>query len=192
MGNRIRLAVMSLVVIAAVGYLILTGVKQTGMQYMTVTELARLDQAPQAEGFRLDGVVAPGTVVYDQDRGLLLLWRHRFITDTWGWEIPAGKIDAGESPAEAAARETIEETGWTPGALHHLVTYQPTNGLSDQRFHLFMADGATHVGEPTDPGESERIAWVPTDDVRAIIQRGEMQDGLSLTAVLYALCFGGL
>jgi cytochrome c-type biogenesis protein CcmE len=66
MGNRFRLAIVSLVVVAAVGYLILTGVKQTGMRYMTVTELARLDRAPQAEGFRLDGVVAPGSVVYDQ------------------------------------------------------------------------------------------------------------------------------
>ena len=66
MGNSTRLIVMSLVVIAAVGYLILTGVKQTGMQYMTVTELAGLDRAPEAEGFRLDGKVAPGSVVYDQ------------------------------------------------------------------------------------------------------------------------------
>jgi len=66
MGNRIRLAVMSLAVIAVVGWLILTGVKQTGMRYMTVTELASLDRAPKAEGFRLDGVVAPGSVVYDQ------------------------------------------------------------------------------------------------------------------------------
>ena len=66
MGNSTRLIVMSLVVIAAVGYLVLTGVKQTGMQYMTVTELAGLDRAPEAEGFRLDGTVAPGSVVYDQ------------------------------------------------------------------------------------------------------------------------------
>jgi cytochrome c-type biogenesis protein CcmE len=66
MGNSFRLALMSLVLIAAVGYLILTGVKQTGMQYMTVAELARLDRAPQSEGFRLDGIVAPGSVVYDQ------------------------------------------------------------------------------------------------------------------------------
>ncbi|HMI31388.1 MAG TPA: cytochrome c maturation protein CcmE [Candidatus Limnocylindrales bacterium] len=66
MGNSIRLTVISLVVIAAVGYLILTGVKQTGMQYMTVTELAQLTSAPKEEGFRLDGVVAPGSVVYDQ------------------------------------------------------------------------------------------------------------------------------
>ena len=66
MRNRVRLAVLSLAVVAAVGYLILTGVKQTGMQYMTVTELAHLDHAPKSEGFRLDGTVAPGSVLYNQ------------------------------------------------------------------------------------------------------------------------------
>lgn len=46
------------------------------------------------------------------DIEVLLLYRHRFITDTWGWEIPAGGVDTGEDPAAAAAmRETLEETG---------------------------------------------------------------------------------
>jgi len=53
---------------------------------------------------------AAGTIVRDPDRGVLLIWRHRFITDTWGWEIPAGRSEPGESPEEAAVRETIEET----------------------------------------------------------------------------------
>jgi 8-oxo-dGTP pyrophosphatase MutT (NUDIX family) len=130
---------------------------------------------------------AAGAVVHDADRGLLLLWRHRFITDTWGWEIPAGRIDHGESPLDAASRETLEETGWRAGPMRPLVRYQPTNGLSDQAFHIFLAEGATYVGEPTDPGESERIEWVPIDEVRSLITRGEMQDGLSLTAICYAL-----
>ncbi len=38
---------------------------------------------------------AAGTVVVDAERGVLLLWRHRFITGTWGWEIPAGGVDSG-------------------------------------------------------------------------------------------------
>src|SRR5512133_2732247 len=75
---------------------------------------------------------ASGTVVYDPARGVLLLWRHRFITDSWGWEIPAGAVDDGETPAEAAAREVREETGWRPGPVEHRVTYQPSNGLSAQ------------------------------------------------------------
>ncbi len=130
---------------------------------------------------------AAGTVVFDADRGVLLLWRHRFITDTWGWEIPAGRIDPGETPEEAARRETREETGWEPGPLRELVSYFPTNGLSDQIFHCFIADGATHHGAPTDPAESERIEWVTIDRLRRIVRDGEMQDGLSLTAILYAL-----
>ncbi len=135
---------------------------------------------------------AAGNVVHVADRGVLLLWRHRFITDTWGWEIPAGRVEEGESAEAAAIRETVEETGWRPDGLRHLITYQPTNGLSDQRFNLFMSDQAVHVGEPTDPGESERIEWLSVGEVTEIAKRGEIVDGLSLTAVLYALSFGGL
>ncbi|HSQ61337.1 MAG TPA: cytochrome c maturation protein CcmE [Acidobacteriota bacterium] len=60
--------IVSLVVVASVAYLILSGVKQTGLQYMTVTELATVEEAPKAGGFRLDGVVAAGTIAYDQKR----------------------------------------------------------------------------------------------------------------------------
>lgn len=132
---------------------------------------------------------AAGAVVFDPDRGILLLWRHRFVTDTWGWEIPAGRIDAGETPIEAAAREPLEETGWRPGPLTPLVRYQPHNGLCDQVFHIFLAHGATHAGYPTDPGEAERVEWVPIDRVRRLASTEEILDGLSLTAILYALAF---
>jgi 8-oxo-dGTP pyrophosphatase MutT (NUDIX family) len=132
-------------------------------------------------------LAAAGTVVTDPDRGVLLLWRHRFITDTWGWEIPAGRLEAGETPEQAARRETEEETGWRPGPLHPLGSYAPSNGSSDQIFHVFVADGATHIGDPVDVGEAERIAWLPVDDVRALVTEGSVVDGLSLTALLWAL-----
>lgn len=128
---------------------------------------------------------AAGTVVHDPDRGVLLLWRHRFTTDTWGWEVPAGRIDEGETPAEAAARETLEETGWRPGPVRHLTTYFPHNGSSDATFHLFAADGADHVGSPSDPSESERVEWVPVEVLRDEIRAGRVGDGLSLTALLW-------
>jgi 8-oxo-dGTP pyrophosphatase MutT (NUDIX family) len=132
---------------------------------------------------------ASGTVVYDPQRGVLLLWRHRFITDTWGWEVPAGRIDAGESPQEAAAREAFEETGWRPGALRHLTTYHPLNGSTDTAFHLFAADGATHAGDPPDTSESERVEWLSVAAVRQAIASGQVLDGLSLTALLWWLAF---
>lgn len=135
---------------------------------------------------------ASGTVVHDPDRGVLLLWRHRFITDTWGWEIPAGRIEAGETPEQAAVRETLEETGYRPGRLTRLGSYAPSNGTSDQIFHVFTAQGADHVGDPVDVGESEKIAWVPVDEVRALIAAGELTDGLSLTSLLWALAFSAI
>jgi cytochrome c-type biogenesis protein CcmE len=62
----LRLILITVAVIGSVAYLILSGVKQTGLQYMSVTELSRLSQPPKAGGFRLDGTVAAGSVVYDQ------------------------------------------------------------------------------------------------------------------------------
>lgn len=130
---------------------------------------------------------AAGVVVHDPGRGLLLLWRHRFVTRTWGWEIPAGAVDAGESLEAAAAREVLEETGWRPGPLTHLFGYHPNNGLSDQRFEVFAAEGAERVGEPTDPSESARIEWVPVARVRELVAGGGVVDGLSLTGLLHWL-----
>ena len=130
---------------------------------------------------------ASGVVVDVPDRGVLLLWRHRFTTDTWGWEIPAGRIDEGESPEEAGHRETLEETGWEPGPLRPLTTYFPHNGSSDATFHLLATDSATYVGEPTDPDEAERVEWVPRERVLEEVRAGKVGDGLSLTALLWHL-----
>lgn len=127
---------------------------------------------------------ASGTVVHDPERGVLLMWRHRFITDSWGWEIPAGRIDPGETPEQTAARETLEETGWRPGPLRHLMTYHPSNGSIDQTFHVFLADGAVLDGPPSDPSEADRIEWVPVERVRELVLDGSLGDGLSVTGVL--------
>ena len=130
---------------------------------------------------------ASDVVVDDPDRGVLLLWRHRFITDTWGWEVPAGRVDAGETAMEAGARETLEETGWRPGPLTALTRYFPHNGTSDTTFNLFLATSAAHVGDPADSDEAERIDWLSWDEIRSEIGAGRVRDGMSLTGLLYRL-----
>jgi 8-oxo-dGTP pyrophosphatase MutT (NUDIX family) len=135
---------------------------------------------------------AAATIVRDPARGVLLLYRHRFITDTWGWEIPGGRIDDGEMPEQAAARETLEETGWRPGPLRLLCSYHPLPGAVEQRFHVFVADGARHEGDPADVFEAERVEWVEAKCVRELVLAGEVNDGYSLTALLWALAAGEL
>ena len=128
-----------------------------------------------------------GAVVLDDQQRVLLIWRHRFITDSWGWEIPIGAIDPGEEPIAAAAREVEEETGWRPGPLRPLIYCQPTSGISDSRHYIFRADGATYIGPPTDGWESERIEWVPLGDVRRLIDKRDIVSGTTIAALLYAL-----
>ena len=130
---------------------------------------------------------ASGVVLDVPDRGVLLLWRHRFITDTWGWEVPAGRVDAGETPIEAAHRETLEESGWRPGPLTLMTRYFPANGTTDTAFNLFVTTAATHVGEPPDTDESDRVEWLSWQQVREEITNGNVGDGLSLTALLYRM-----
>jgi hypothetical protein len=86
----------------------------------------------------------------------------------------------------------LEETGWRPGPLRPLIAYRPSNGISDQWFNLFIADGATRVGVPADAAEAERVEWVPLDRVRDLARDGGIGDGLSLTAILYALTYAGI
>ncbi|HMQ26471.1 MAG TPA: NUDIX domain-containing protein [Acidimicrobiales bacterium] len=155
----------------------------------------RLADVELPDGQRLEHHVlrypqqAAGSVVTDPERGVLLLWRHRFIADVWGWEIPAGRIELGETPMAAAAREAEEETGWRPGPLRPLVRFRPSGGSSDQWFHIFVADTATHVGDPTDVTEAAELRWHTPDEARALITGGEVTDGLSLTALSYWFAF---
>ncbi len=128
-----------------------------------------------------------GCVVIDDAQRVLLMWRHRFITDTWGWEIPVGKIDDGELPIDAARRECEEETGWRPARLRPLIYTQPTPGLSDSEHHIFRSDGASYAGEPVEAFESQRIAWIPLAEIRSLLRKRDIVSGTTLVALLYVL-----
>ncbi|MFF5480603.1 NUDIX hydrolase [Streptomyces sp. NPDC012935] len=127
--------------------------------------------------------VAVATVVNEAGE-VLLLWRHRFITDTWGWELAAGVVEDGEDIVRAAARELEEETGWRPGPLHHLMSVEPSNGLTDARHHIYWADEGEYVGHPVDDFESDRREWVPLKLVPDMIARGEVPAANMAAALL--------
>ncbi|MGW1074248.1 NUDIX hydrolase [Streptomyces sp. NPDC002537] len=130
--------------------------------------------------------LAVAAVVNDR-REVLMMWRHRFITDTWAWELPMGLIEEGETPEQAAAREVEEETGWRPGPIKPLIYAEPANGITDSQHYVFRADGATHIGPPTEKNESDRIEWIPLDQVRGMIDRREIVSSGSLVGLLYLL-----
>lgn len=130
--------------------------------------------------------VAIAAVLDDQDR-VLMLWRHRFVTDEWGWELPGGIVDAGEDGAETAAREVEEETGWRPGPMTHLLTFQPMIGMVDSPHELYVAQGAEHIGNPTDLEEAGRVDWLPMASILDMMSKGEVLGSGSLVALLHLL-----
>ena len=117
---------------------------------------------------------------------VLLMWRHRLVPDAWGWEVPAGRLEPGETVTAAAARETREETGWTVRRVRHLTGFHPIGGTGDHRFEVCTAEAGEQVGEP-DPVESDRVEWVPLPRARELVLAGQVREGLSLVALLWAL-----
>ncbi|MET9235677.1 NUDIX domain-containing protein [Streptomyces cellulosae] len=130
--------------------------------------------------------VAVTAVLDDQDR-VLMMWRYRFVPQQFGWELPGGIVDAGEEPAETALREVVEETGWRPKSLEHVVTYQPMVGMVDSPHEIFVGHGAEWVGEPSDLEEAGHIEWVPLADVPGLMARGELMGSGTLVALLHIL-----
>lgn len=130
--------------------------------------------------------VAISAIVDDEDR-VLMLWRYRFVPQTWGWELPGGIVDEGEAPKATALRETVEETGWRPESLDHVVTYQPMVGMVDSPHEIFVGRGATRVGNPTDREEAGHIEWVPLSDIRGLMKQGDLMGSGTLVALLHIL-----
>ena len=120
----------------------------------------------------------------DQDR-VLMLWRHRFIPDRWGWELPGGLVDEGEDPADAVRRELAEETGYRAGPVEHLITFQPLAGLADAERIVFSGREPQRIGEPTDRTESEWLDWIPLASVPGLIAAGQIWTSGSLVGLLY-------
>jgi 8-oxo-dGDP phosphatase len=125
-------------------------------------------------------------VILDDGNRVLLVWKHRFITNSWGWETPGGIVDDGETGEQAAVRETVEETGWRPEGLRLLAAFQPMPGLVDTPHEVYFSRCAVKVGEPSDAVEAGLVQWVALADVQALIKRGDIAGSGSLVGLLCA------
>jgi len=159
------------------------------------TRLGQVDvELPGGERFWHDVIrlhrAATMVLVDDADR-VLLLWRHRFVQDRWGWELPGGLVDEDEEPAEAAVRELEEETGYRAGRVEPLIAFQPRAGSVDGELFAFVGRDPERIGEPTEVNEVARLEWVPLASVRQMIAAGDIWNAGSLVPLLRFLMAGG-
>jgi ADP-ribose pyrophosphatase len=102
-------------------------------------------------------------------------------------EFPAGKLQPGEDPAAAAARELTEETGWTAGALDKLTVLYSTPGFCDEVLHLYRATKLTPspAGPRREEGEfTMTVLTLPLADAVAMVERGEIEDAKTVAGLL--------
>ena len=98
-------------------------------------------------------------------------------------EIPAGKIDAGESPLDAAKRELEEEVGLQGGRWRELGSYYSSPGFTDERMYLFVAEDLEQGEQDLDPGEDIEIVRWPVDDIAERLD--EVEDLKTLAGLLW-------
>jgi ADP-ribose pyrophosphatase len=163
-----------------------------GFQVVVSTERFALPSGGELE---LDIVQHPGAsaiVPFLSDSEVLLIRQYRHATGGTILEVPAGKIDPGETPAVTAARELEEEVGQRVGRLEELGWIWTTPGFANEKIHLFAAFDLTQT--VSRPEDDELIELVPTPLAQALemIWSGELTDAKSAMALIHAARSVGL
>jgi len=163
-----------------------SGQRKRGFELCVNREVARLPDGREVE---LDIVRHPGAsavVPFAADDEVVLIRQHRHAAGGRILEVPAGKLDPGESPESCALRELEEETGLRAGRLEALGWIFTTPGFTDEKIHLYSAFELESVAAR--PQEDEHIECVrmSLDAALACVWSGELNDAKSALALLHA------
>ena len=117
------------------------------------------------------------------DPMVLLIRQYRYATNGYLYEVPAGRLDPGEAPAECAIRELKEETGYDAAFVEPLLTMFTTPGFTDEKIHLFVATDLTAGESHREADEFLELKPVRLSKALAMIETGEIQDAKTALAL---------
>ncbi len=146
-------------------------------------------QLPDGRGIDLEVVRHPGgaaIVAYDPARGVCLLRQYRHAAGGWLWELPAGKLDPGETALTTAQRELEEEAGLRAADWCPLAQVLTTPGFCDEVIHLFLARGLQEIPMRHEHHECIEIHWRSFPEALRMAASGELRDAKSLLGLFYA------
>jgi ADP-ribose pyrophosphatase len=144
---------------------------------------------PNGRSVELDVVHHPGAsavVPFVSDAEVLLIRQYRHAVGGYILEVPAGKLDPGDTPDACAHRELEEEAGMRAGRMVKLGSVLTTPGFTDEVIHLYAAFDLTDVGTRHEADEVIEVLQVSLDEALDLVWRGELRDGKSALALLHA------
>jgi ADP-ribose pyrophosphatase len=157
-----------------------------GRVFNLVNENYTLENGVTAE---MDFIQHPGAaamVPMLNNQEVVLIKQYRHAIRELIWEIPAGTLDAGESPLNCARRELVEETGYSADDWHPLGTITPLPGCSDERIHIFLASDLKTAQQKLDADEMLNVHSIKFNDALQMILRGEISDGKTISGLFLA------
>ncbi len=118
------------------------------------------------------------------DGRLALVYQYRYTVDDWCWEIPAGSVEPGKTPEDAARAELLEEVGGEAAALNYVGRFYMANGICNEVGHIFVATGVT-LGKPAhEAAEVMHVHLLAPAAALAMARAGEIADGPTALALL--------
>jgi len=116
---------------------------------------------------------------------VILIRQYRFALNAWMWELPAGSVDEGESPEQAAVRECHEEIGKVPATVVRLAALYPTPGYCDEEMIFFRLSSLndTHEKAAVDEDEDIEAKTFELREAREMVRRGEIVDMKTVAAL---------
>ena len=118
-----------------------------------------------------------------EDGKVLLVRQYRYAYGESIYEIPAGKLDKGEDPAVAAARELEEEAGLKAGRLEKLFVIYPTPGYTNEKIYLYRAFDCQKTVAHLDDGEFLDVVYLSLDRVKEMLKNGQINDSKTIIAL---------
>ncbi len=137
-----------------------------------------------ARRLKIEHPEAAAIIPFISEKEILMVRQYRYALQEETLEIPAGKLDPGESPEACVRRELREETGYDAGDIEFLYTYAPAIGYSNELIHVFRGRGLERTDEQTDQVEIDAVERVGLEGIRALVKEGLILDGKTLLALL--------
>ena len=126
-------------------------------------------------------------ILCEKDGKILMVRQFRYAYKEEIWEIPAGKVNAGENPLNTAFRELEEEGGVKAEKMELLFSMYPSPGYTAEIVRIYRATGLTESAAHLDEDEFLSAKWIEKPRLKKMIENGEIKDAKTLIALLFAL-----